>query len=49
MSLRVIEATYSSRCGLCDDVIKDGDDIVQLSGEWVHADCAEDEGAEVDR
>ncbi len=47
--MKPIPAAYEGRCALCDDRIHDGDEIVRVDDEWVHAQCAEDEGEEVDR
>jgi hypothetical protein len=47
--LRPIAATYVSRCPICDESIDEGDEIVSVDGDWVHAFCAEDEGYEVGR
>lgn len=50
MSLRVVIAAYDGRCGLCGDAITaDTDEIVNIDGEWCHAQCAEDEGEDVQR
>jgi hypothetical protein len=43
------EATHSGRCGLCDLCINEGEEIVGVDDEWVHADCAEEDGHEVER
>ena len=40
----MIEATHESRCTICDLRIYEGDPIVCVDDEWVHEDCAEDEG-----
>jgi hypothetical protein len=47
MSLQPVEATHNSRCGLCDGAINEGEVIVKVDDEWVHADCAEDAGETV--
>jgi hypothetical protein len=39
-----IEATHESRCGACGKMIYEGDPIEQCEGEWVHEQCALDEG-----
>lgn len=41
-------ACHDSRCGICDDTIRaELDEIVSTSdGDWVHADCALEEGIE---
>lgn len=45
-----IVAAYSSRCSICDErIVEDVDEIVCVDGEWVHADCAENEGENVAR
>lgn len=47
---RAWTAAYSGgRCGICDDRIDEGDECVHVDDEPVHADCAEDEGVEVER
>jgi hypothetical protein len=35
-----IFASYESRCGVCDGLIIEGDEIQQLEDEWVHEQCA---------
>ncbi|MCW3018626.1 MAG: hypothetical protein JWN10_934 [Solirubrobacterales bacterium] len=47
--MKPIPASYDSTCGLCDGLIGEGDEIVCVDDEWVHALCAEDEGYEVER
>lgn len=47
MKLYPIEARHTSRCGICDDEIAEGELIVNLDDEWVHAGCADEEGHEV--
>lgn len=37
----VVLAEFSGRCGVCDEDIKPGDEIVLVDDEWVHADCEE--------
>jgi hypothetical protein len=37
-----MEARYDGRCGYCDGVIRKGDNIEIIAGEWVHAECAEE-------
>jgi hypothetical protein len=37
-----VRADYESRCGVCDEMIYEGDEIARTDGEWCHADCAED-------
>jgi len=39
----IIYATYESRCGICDDVIEEGDAIESFEDEWCHAACVDDE------
>lgn len=48
MSLQVIAAGYESRCTICEEEIAEGDAIVHLDDEWVHAACAEENGEDVD-
>lgn len=49
MGLKIIIAAYPGRCGLCgDDITENVDEIVSVDGEWCHADCARDEGEDVD-
>jgi hypothetical protein len=48
VALHIHIANFDSRCTLCDGRIHEGDDIVNVDGEWVHAACAEEEGEEVD-
>jgi hypothetical protein len=39
-----MEATYASRCPVCDEKIEEGDEIkLTGDGDWVHEDCAEGE------
>jgi hypothetical protein len=38
-----VRASYESRCGICDETIFAGDQIVVVDDEWCHADCAEEE------
>jgi hypothetical protein len=40
-ALQPILARHKSRCTLCDHLIED-EEIVEVDGEWVHADCADD-------
>lgn len=50
MVLEPTIARYDSRCAVCERLIHEGDDeIVFLPDdeEWVHVDCALDEGWEV--
>lgn len=47
-ALTIIPAAYESRCGGCDNTIRVDDDIVNVDGEWVHANCAEEMGYEVE-
>lgn len=47
-ALRTIVASYDSECPLCGmPIVGEVDEIVCLDDQWVHAKCAEDEGAEV--
>lgn len=48
MSLQPVKASFESRCGLCDGSIAEGDDIVKVDDEWVHADCAVEAGEDVE-
>lgn len=49
MPLRIhIANFFSKQCGLCEREVQQGDDIVNVDDEWCHADCAEDEGYEVE-
>lgn len=34
-----IIATYQSRCGICDEMIFDGDKIKKVDDEWAHYEC----------
>ena len=45
-ALQPILARYQSRCGICDSLIVEDEEIVEVDGEWVHADCAEAEGVD---
>lgn len=46
--MRPITAQHDGRCGICDGGITEGDSIVNVDNEWVHVQCAKDEGYEVD-
>lgn len=35
-------ARRRSRCGACDELIEEGDEIVCVDDEWIHADCADE-------
>lgn len=48
MTLVAIEAAHSSRCGIGDHTIRSGDLIVEIDGEWCCAECAEEDGHDVD-
>ena len=37
-----ITARFPSRCGLCDELIYEGDEIEQIDDEWCHSDCVAD-------
>ena len=37
-----MKARFDGRCGLCQGSIREGDDIVEVEGEWVHESCADD-------
>lgn len=41
-----ILARFDSRCSLCDGgrIVASRDAIVEIDGEWVHEQCAADEG-----
>lgn len=44
-----IPARFPSRCLLCDRQIYEGDDIVKIEdSDWVHYECAVDEGLDDD-
>lgn len=45
--MRTFEAKYDGPCGLCDGRIKEGEDVVYVDDELVHALCAEENGDEV--
>lgn len=47
--MKPILSAYMSRCQLCEKTVEEGDPIVKVDDEWVHAQCAEDEGYEVER
>jgi hypothetical protein len=44
-----VEAEFQGRCSACDEPIFPGERIARLpdDDEWVHADCARNEGYEV--
>lgn len=42
----MIEAEYESTCETCGCGIEPGDMIECVDGDWVHEECAEDEGLE---
>lgn len=48
MTSDIVEAAHAGRCAICDQWIRPGDaivtDITDTDGEWVHVECAEDEG-----
>lgn len=46
--MKPVDATHNGRCGLCDLAINEGEAIVKVDDEWVHADCAEDDEIEVE-
>jgi hypothetical protein len=50
MALPVTEARFGGSCGLCDDRIEPGDRIARLpdDDEFVHAQCAENEGHDIE-
>lgn len=37
-----VEATFRSRCGVCDEPIEEGDAIVCVDDEWIHEHCEEE-------
>ena len=37
-----MQATYESRCPVCDEMIYEGDEIENHEGEWMHAVCADE-------
>lgn len=43
-----MKAQHEGRCGLCEQLIHEGDDIESYEGEWCHSQCVEDEGATED-
>jgi hypothetical protein len=43
-----IWAEFDGRCGICDQRIVEGQRLVKVDGEWVHAECAEREGEDGD-
>lgn len=49
-ALHLREASFPGRCAGCDDDIEAGDEIVLLEDEdeWVHRQCAEREGYDVE-
>lgn len=44
-----VAASFTSRCGLCDESIHEGDDITLYEGEWCHADCVLEEVTDFER
>lgn len=42
----MIEAMRDSRCGGCDEQIREGDSIGVVDGEWVCEECVKDAGGE---
>lgn len=46
--MKAIYAQYESECEYCGERIDEGDHIAKLDDEWVHAQCAEAEGVEVE-
>jgi hypothetical protein len=46
---RIWRAEWDGECGLCDDPLHEGDECVNIDGEVVHADCAEENDYEVER
>lgn len=46
VALQPVLARHKSRCGICDSLIWPDEEIVEVDGEWVHADCADEEGFE---
>jgi hypothetical protein len=45
--LHQVLAGFDGRCPWCDDPIVEGDAIVCADGDWIHRECAEDEGLAV--
>lgn len=44
MNPRIFRALYSgTRCGACDKLIEEGDEVCYVDDELCHADCAEGE------
>lgn len=39
-----VKAEYYSICEICTEQIQPGDQIIRVENEWVHYDCAVDEG-----
>lgn len=39
-----IKAQFDSICEICSEEISEGDEITQVDGEWVHYQCADEEG-----
>jgi hypothetical protein len=50
VKLRTYVANFhGAPCGLgCEREIRQGDDIVKIDDEWCHAECAEDDGHDVE-
>lgn len=48
--LFVVDAEFRGTCSLCEESIDLDEQIVKLpfDADWVHAQCAEDEGHDVD-
>ena len=40
-------ARFASTCEICAERIEEDEEIVCLEDEWVHRECAEDEGEEI--
>lgn len=43
-----VAARDGGRCGMCDLLIREGDDVVYVEDEICHADCAQDDGYDVE-
>jgi hypothetical protein len=41
--MQPILAQYQTQCSGCGHLIVPDEEIVEVEGDWVHADCAEDE------
>lgn len=43
-----IKARFDTECAVCELDIDEGEDICEVDGSWVHAECAEREGYAVE-